>query len=232
MTNSQEDLIPWLNDILFGVALAALIAMVASLVLAAIKWRRPARRRLLWFALGGFLVSVTAIASNQWLLFHVWLPSLQPDLGNDEDSLTHVDQAAPDFALMTTEGVPFRLKELRGRVVLVNFFATWCVPCRQELPHLQRIWEEYSGDGDFRMVVVGQKESLETVKNFKEERHFGFPMAPDLAGSVFADYATESIPWTYLIDRNGIIVYQCKGYYKTEISKLRALIQSELKKGG
>jgi peroxiredoxin len=237
MPEMAEHWVMWVTPVLAWIEVGAQITMVASILWAFFKWRRPARRWCLWLALGSFLVSVAVIAFDQWLVFYVWLPTVDANRASlvaeraSRSSQTQVDQAAPDFAVTTTEGQRFRLKDLEGRVVLVNFFATWCVPCRKELPHLQSMWEEFGGEGDFRMIVVGREETLETVKKFKEEQRFGFPMAPDAEASVFKLYATDSIPRTYLLDRSGVIVFQSVGYHEAEMPKLKALIKGELKRG-
>jgi peroxiredoxin len=229
MNDAQMSLIPW-SDAVLDLAAAALLAAVAGIVWAVIKWRTPQRRRALLFSLANFVIFVGLGAVNYGLIFFVILPAGRPDRANQPGTRTHIGQAAPNLVLTTTEGSPFHLADLRGRVILVNFFATWCDPCRLELPQLQRLWEEFRGNDDFCMIAVGREESPETVKKFQEEQGLGFPVAADPDGSAFAAFATERIPRTYLIDRKGMIVYQCTGYYEEEMSKLQTLIRRELEK--
>ena len=74
-----------------------------------------------------------------------------------------------------TDDKEFSMSEARGDVVLINFFATWCGPCRMELPHIQQIWEERKDNPRFRLLVIGREETMETVKQFCEENGFTFP---------------------------------------------------------
>jgi peroxiredoxin len=99
-----------------------------------------------------------------------------------------------------------------------------------ELPHLQAIWDEFRGNGDFRMLVVGREESDQTVKDFRRKRGFTFPMAADPHRSIYNKFASQAIPRTYLISRQGTIVYQWTGHYEAEIANLRKLLRKELAK--
>ena len=147
-------------------------------------------------------------------------------------SLTSVGDAAPEATIEPIDGEAVKLADLRDRVVLVNFFATWCGPCLMELPDVQKAWNEFHGHDDFRLYVVGREETNETVTTFRKEHGFTFPMAADPEREVFAAFATQSIPRTYLIDRQGKIIYQCVGYDSSlrERKKLRALIKQQLGK--
>jgi peroxiredoxin len=145
-------------------------------------------------------------------------------------TLIHIGDRAPNFEIATVEGTPFRTVDVRGRVVVLSFFATWCGPCQKELPHLQTLWEEFRGNGDFRMLVVGRGESDQVVKAFRQQHRFTFPMAADPQRSVSGNFASQYIPRTYLISREGIVVHEWTGYYETEIAKLRKLLRKELAK--
>ena len=126
----------------------------------------------------------------------MFLPGMappRPDFANRPGTLTSVGEQAPDIAVTSVEGPSIRLADLRGRVVLVNFFATWCGPCKMELPDLQEIWSEFQDNDEFRMFVIGREESAETVRTFKDEHGFTFPMASDLDRAAFDRFATESI---------------------------------------
>ena len=152
------------------------------------------------------------------------------DHSNRPGTLTRIGDPAPNFELATVEGTPFHTADLRGRVIVLNFFATWCGPCQMELPHLQTIWDEFRSNGDFRMLVVGREESDRAVKDFRRKRGFTFPMAADPHRLTYNKFASQSIPRTYLISRQGTIVYQWTGHYEVEIARLRKLIQKELAK--
>ena len=154
------------------------------------------------------------------------------DFAVQPGSLTSLGDLAPEITIRPLEGPAIPLSDLRGHVVLLNFFATWCGPCKLELPDLQKLWNEFHDNDDFRLFVIGREESAEIIQAFKDMHDFNFPFATDLDRSAFDRFATESIPRTYLIDRHGKIVYQCSGYdfEKKERKKLRALLKEELGK--
>jgi peroxiredoxin len=152
------------------------------------------------------------------------------DHGNRPGTLTRVGESSPDFELATVEGTPFRTADLRGKVIVLNFFATWCGPCQKELPQLQEIWDDLKAEDDFRMLAVGREESNESLEALRKERGFTLPMASDPNASVYRQFATQSIPRTYLISRQGTIVYQWTGAYDEEIVKLKRLLRKELAK--
>jgi peroxiredoxin len=154
-------------------------------------------------------------------------------LANRPGTLISVGDSAPDVSLTRLDRTDVRLSELRGKVVCLNFFATWCGPCRGELPHLQEMWEELHDNEDFTMLIVSREESQETVTSFKSEQRFTFPMACDPDRSAFNQFATEGIPRTYLISRDGTILYQSTGYfeglYEQELARLKHLVDQQLK---
>lgn len=152
------------------------------------------------------------------------------DHTNRPGTLTRIGQPVPHFELTTLDGTPSCTDDLRGRVIVLNFFATWCGPCQKELPHLQVIWSEYQNRNDFRMPVVGREESNDTLAQFQQRRDYTFPMAADTDAAVFGKFASQSIPRTYLISRDGTIIYQWTGAYEEEIPKLKRLLEKELGK--
>lgn len=159
--------------------------------------------------------------------------SVAQRLANKFGTLISVGDSAPDVSLTRLDETDVRLSELRGKVVCLNFFATWCGPCRGELPHLQEMWEELHDNEDFTMLIVSREESQETVTSFKSEQRFTFPMACDPDRSAFNQFATEGIPRTYLISRDGTILYQSTGYfeglYEQELARLKHLVDQQLK---
>lgn len=143
-------------------------------------------------------------------------------------SLAHIGDPAPDFELTTVDGDAFRTADLRGKVVVLNFFATWCGPCEVEMPHLQAVWSEFQGD-DFRMLVIGRKETDDDVRSYLKERDLSFPAAADPDGAIYGLFASQSIPRTYLISRDGVILHEWTGAYEQEITQLKKRLKAELK---
>ena len=119
--------------------------------------------------------------------------------------------AAPDFTLHAMGGPNLRLKEQRGRVVMVNFWATWCAPCRQEMPHLNRLYEKYRGAG---FVLLGVNVDDDTSKAADVAAKLGvtFPVLLDTEKTVSKLYDVSTMPSTMIIDRDGKVRYVHRGY--------------------
>jgi peroxiredoxin len=118
---------------------------------------------------------------------------------------------APDFTLHTMSGPNLRLKEQRGRVVMVNFWATWCGPCRQEMPELSRLYEKYKSSG---FVLLGVNVDDDTSKAAEVAAKLGvtFPVLLDTDKAVSKLYDLSTMPSTVIIDRDGKVRYVHRGY--------------------
>ena len=112
---------------------------------------------------------------------------------------------APDFELESTDGTMVKLSSYQGKVVFLNFWATWCPPCRAEMPSMQELYEQFSDKG-LVMLAVDLQESKEKVIAFMEEFKLDFPAILDVSGRVGRKYGVRSIPTTYLIDPGGDII--------------------------
>ncbi|MCI0710414.1 MAG: redoxin domain-containing protein [Chloroflexi bacterium] len=121
-----------------------------------------------------------------------------------------VGQRAPDFEIDTLDGETLQLSDLRGQAVLVNFWATWCGPCRTEMPEFQTVYEREREKG-FTIVAVDFRESPEQVRPFVEEFGMTFNIGLDESGEINRQYRVSSYPTNYLIDGNGIIVMKRSG---------------------
>jgi peroxiredoxin len=118
---------------------------------------------------------------------------------------------APDFTLRTLEGQNLRLGEQRGRVVLVNFWATWCGPCRQEMPHLNKLYDKYKSSG-FMLLGVNVDEDTRVAAGVASKLGVHFPVLPDSDKLVSKRYDLKAMPSTVLIDRDGRVRYVHRGY--------------------
>jgi peroxiredoxin len=144
-----------------------------------------------------------------------------------EASRVQVGEGAPDFEVTTTDGKKFKLSEQRGKVVLITFFATWCGPCRTEMPHLQQeVFEKIKG-GRFTMIALGREHDSAEVARFKEKNHLGFPMAADPKRAVFGLYAERLIPRNVVVGRDGRVLFQSVGYDEKEFKALKALLREQ-----
>ncbi len=118
---------------------------------------------------------------------------------------------APDFTLKSLQGPNMRLAEQRGRVVLVNFWATWCGPCKQEMPHLNRLYDKYRSSG-FVLMGVNVDEDPKTAAGTAGRFGLRFPVLFDADKSVSKLYDLQSMPATVLIDRDGKVRFLHRGY--------------------
>src|SRR5687768_9279585 len=115
-------------------------------------------------------------------------------------------KVAPDFTLPTVDGQQVSLEAYRGKVVFLNFWATWCIPCREEMPALERLHQTYHQSQDFAVISIDYKESAEQVKAFFQKHALSFPALLDESGSVSRDYLVSGMPTTYLIGRDGMLL--------------------------
>ena len=118
---------------------------------------------------------------------------------------------APDFTLRTMDGPNMRLQEQRGRVVMINFWATWCGPCRQEMPHLNRLYEKYGASG-FVLLSVNVDEDTRNAADVAAKLGVKFPVLWDTDKKVSRLYDLSTMPSTVLIDRDGKVRYVHRGY--------------------
>ena len=118
---------------------------------------------------------------------------------------------APDFTLRALDGQKLRLGEQRGRVVLVNFWATWCGPCRQEMPHLNKLYEKYRSSG-FVLLGVNVDDDTRQAAGVADKLGVKFPVLPDADKRVSRQYDLSAMPSTVLIDRDGKVRYLHRGY--------------------
>ncbi len=118
---------------------------------------------------------------------------------------------APDFTLKGADGRNLRLQEQRGQVVLVNFWATWCGPCKQEMPHLNRLYDKYRNSG-FTLLAVNIDDDPRTAVSTATKMGLRFPVLLDTDKTVSKRYDLGSMPATVLIDRDGKVRFLHRGY--------------------
>lgn len=120
--------------------------------------------------------------------------------------------AAPDFTLRTMDGKNLRLQEQRGRVVMINFWATWCAPCRQEMPHLAKLYDKYRGSG-FELLAVNVDEEQAKAVGLAQKLNLKFPVLFDgEKKQVSGLYDLKAMPSTVIIDRDGRVRHVHRGY--------------------
>ena len=138
----------------------------------------------------------------------------------DSTSLTKVGQRVPEFSVTTIDGKHIQMGGLRDKVVWINFFATRCGPCMQEMPRLEKEIRQKFRNEDFIVLAIGREHSAEELRVFQKEKGFNFLMTPDPNRKVYSLFATQSIPRNYIIGKDGRILYQSIGYTPEEFQAL------------
>jgi peroxiredoxin len=149
----------------------------------------------------------------------------------EHEYLVKVGDMAPDFTLKYTDGSEFTLSALRGKVVMLQFTASWCGICRGEMPHIEsRIWQPHKDNADFVLVGVDREEPREVVEEYTAKLGTTYPMLLDDKGDVFASYAVRKsgITRNVLIARDGRIVKLTRRFEEAEFNDLVATIDSLL----
>ncbi len=142
--------------------------------------------------------------------------------------LTQLDEApaAPDFSLLDMDGTVYRLSAYRGQIVVVNFWATWCPPCREEMPSMQRAWEQLRPDG-IVMLGINVGEDADTIFQFTADYPVAFPLPMDIDSAVTGQWPVRGLPTTFVVDPAGRLVYQAIGSREWDdpalLSQVRAL---------
>lgn len=151
-------------------------------------------RRLMWAVL------IFGIAWIYW--------SRSPVVNNAQTNVLAAPMTgflAPDFTLQTTTGDTIQLSSLRGQPVIVNFWATWCPPCRAEMPEIEQVWQDYQGQ-NLMILGVNQRENAITVERFKQTVvNMTFPVLLDTTAEIANQYGVVALPTTFFIDAEGQI---------------------------
>ena len=182
------------------VMLAALIALVVAIIL--------------W--------PVDATASR------VEYPSQQDDI--ESTTLVKAGEMAPDFIVEMLDGSKVTLVENRGKVVLVSFWATWCPPCRLELSQMQKdVIDRFAGE-DLVVLPISRGEERKTVESYISKMGYTFPVGLDTTQAIYSKYASNYVPRSVVIDREGMVVYVGVGYDEQIAKEIEQAIFEALQK--
>lgn len=128
-----------------------------------------------------------------------------------EEEKAEAGYKAPRFTLKNLQGHPHSLEDYKGQVVILNFWATWCAPCRVEMPSFETLYRRYRDDGLVILAVSIDKIRLEGVREFADQYQLSFPILLDTGGEVEKLYPSFTIPATFIIDKSGHVVTQVDG---------------------
>lgn len=144
-------------------------------------------------------------------------------LVKSQEGAIQVGQKAPDFVLTTFEGNQIDTAQLRGKVIVVNFWASWCNPCELEAADLQAAWENYEPTGDVLFLGVDWTDTDNEAMAYLKKFSITYPNGPDLGTRISQAFRTTGVPETYVIDQEGTLVYAKFGPF-TSLSEILAVI--------
>ena len=200
----------------------------------AIRTRKKQNTTRLWLLVALLIVVVAAI----FLLpigetTPAEVPAAQTEQSQEDEiastTLVKEGMQAPDFTVTMFDGSELTLSKLKGKVVLVNFWATGCPPCREELTRVQSDLIDRFADRAFVFLPISRGEEQATVADFRTKMNYSFPMGLDTERKIYDQYASNYIPRNFLIDQAGKVVMATVGYEPEEFESLIAKIDEMTK---
>ena len=136
---------------------------------------------------------------------------------------------APDFTVEMVDGEQITLSKLKGKVVVVNFWATWCPPCRQELKVVEKEFINRFKGKDFVFLPISRGEAKKTVEAFRKQNGYTFPMGLDPKQTIYKKYASNYIPRNFVVGKDGKVIYVSVGYEPKEFAEMVEVIEKAVK---
>ncbi len=150
----------------------------------------------------------------------------------DYGYIVKIGQRVPDFALKTTDGKSIQMSSLKGKIVMLQFTASWCSVCRKEMPHIEsEIWKKYQNNPNFALYGIDLDEPKEVVEKFAKDVPVTYPLTLDPKGGIFYQFAEKNAGVTrnVIVDKSGKIVYMTRLYKDEEFQEMKKVIAELLK---
>jgi len=158
--------------------------------------------------------------------------TLTKEIPADYGYIVKIGQQIPDFSMTTTDGRTVRMNDLKGKVVMLQFTASWCGVCRKEMPHIEaEIWKKYKDNPNFALFGIDLDEPVEKVKDFAKLIPVTYPLALDPKGGIFYQFAEKNAGVTrnVIVDKTGKIVFMTRLYKEEEFQEMKKVIAELLK---
>lgn len=140
-----------------------------------------------------------------------------------------VGDEMPDFEFYDDRGQAFKSSDLKAKVVVITFYATWCGSCRRELPLLDnQIWKKYKDNPDFKFLAFGRKHKQSEVDRFKLQQHYKMPMYADPMSEIYDQFASRYIPRMFVVDKKGVIAYFTIGFNEYDVDEIDLAVKTLL----
>ena len=155
------------------------------------------------------------------------------NIPEDYGYIVKVGQALPEIELILTDGKKVTSSDLKGKVVMLQFTASWCGVCRKEMPHIEsEIWQKHKNNSNFSLIGVDMDEPVDKVKKFADDMKITYPLALDPGGKIFYTFAAKGAGVTrnIIVDKTGKIVYMTRLYKENEFNEMKEVIELSLKK--
>ena len=156
----------------------------------------------------------------------------EKEIPADYGYLVEIGQQMPNIEMKLTDGTTISTADLKGKVTMLQFTASWCSVCRKEMPHIEKaIWQKHKDNNDFILIGVDMDEPLDKVKDFKETMKITYPLALDPGADIFYTFAAEGAGVTrnVIIDKTGKIVYMTRLFKEDEFNEMLEVIDLLLK---
>lgn len=157
---------------------------------------------------------------------------IKKEIPADYGYIVQIGQQVPDFTMTTTDGKTISMNDLKGKVVMLQFTASWCGVCRKEMPHIEKdIWLKHKDNPKFALFGIDLDEPLEKVIKFGKDIPVTYPLALDPKGGIFYQFAAKGAGVTrnVIVDTTGKIVYMTRLYKEEEFNEMKTVIENLLK---